>query len=84
MYYPKVFRVSYEDDTYHRRPTCGGMDSEPAGKTRDPKEELIVAPDMETAQFLWSHRSRAITSRTDIQWEELGNVSLMIPDVYGL
>jgi hypothetical protein len=84
MYHPKIFRVAYEDTTYHRRDTYGGMDSEPSHQTRDPKEEFIIAPDMETAQFLWAHRSRAITSRTDIQWTEIGNVSLMIAGAYGL
>lgn len=84
MYHPKIFRVSYEDDTHHRRSTFGGMDSEPSHTTRDPKQEWIVAPDMETAQFLWSHRGRGVSTRTDVQWEEVGNVSLMVEGIYGI
>lgn len=84
MYHPKVFRVSFEDDYHHRTPTCGGMDSEYSHTTREPRSDLVVAPDLETAQFLWVNRCRAITSRTNIQWEELGNVSLMVPGLFGV
>lgn len=84
MYHPKVFRVSYERDFHHRREILGGLDSEYSHTTREGDEEYVVAPDMKTAQFLWHHRCRAITDRTDIRWEELGGVTLMMEGVYGL
>ena len=86
MIHPKVFRVTYEDDYHHRKSTCGGMDSEYSHTTREKMEEYVIAPDLDTAKFLWTHRSAAINSRTNIAWEELGNVSLMMTDkpVFGL
>jgi len=84
MVHPKVFKVSFVDDQHHRISTCGGLDSEFSHTTREPVCELVVAPDLETAQFLWSHRGRLITSRSNIDWEEVGDVSLMFTEAYGL
>lgn len=83
MVYPHVFQVSYEDDHYHRVDTCGGMDSEYSHTTRENNTELVVAPDLETAKFLWAHRCRGLKSRTNIKWETLGAVSLLFTGGYG-
>ncbi len=40
-----VLRISYRSKTYHRRSTCGGMDSEPAGSSVDDKIYRIVIAD---------------------------------------
>lgn len=84
MIHPQAFRVSFQDDVHHRRPTCGGMDSEYSHSTRERHTEIVVAPDLETAKFLWTHRSRLITTRTDIEWEELGPVTIVLSQAYGL
>ncbi len=84
MIYPKVFKVLFEDDTYHRVSTCGGMDSEFSHITRDQNAEYVVAPDLETAQFLWNHKNRGIKTRTDIKWKELGNVNILLANGFGI
>jgi hypothetical protein len=84
MYHPTIFSVSFTDNHHHRVATCGGMDSEYSHTTRETFTEYVVASDLETAQFLWSHRGRNLTSRTDIVWVELGPVTLMMTAGYGI
>lgn len=62
----------------------GGLDSEYSHTSREAKEELIVAPDLEVAQFMWSHRNGHNDRIASITWEELGNITLMIPTIHGL
>jgi len=84
MIHPHIFRVSYVDDHHHRVDTCGGMDSEYSHTTRDRREEFVVAPDMETAQFLWNHQRRGIKSMTDVEWSDVGQVSILFAQGYGI
>lgn len=84
MYHPKVFRVIFHDNQHHRKDIMGGLDSEYSHTTREQFVEYVVAPDLETAQFLWTHRCRLIKTRCDIMWEELGYVSLMIQNIHGV
>lgn len=40
----KLLRITYKERVYYRRPTHGGMDSEPAGSAIEEKSVLIVIP----------------------------------------
>jgi hypothetical protein len=80
MLHPKVFRVSYETDIHHRVITCGGMDSEYSHTTRERKVEYIVASEIDFAVFLWENRNKHNKDHSEVEWEELGNVTILITD----
>ena len=60
------------------------MDSEYSHTTRETKTEYVVANNLETAQFLWNNRMGPNTTKTNISWNELGNVTIMIGNIYGV
>ena len=60
------------------------MDSEYSHTTRETKTEYVVANNLETAQFLWNNRMGPNTAKTNISWNELGNVTIMIGNIYGV
>jgi hypothetical protein len=79
MYRPIAFKVTYTDETPVRVATCGGMDSEFSHMERMPYQEILIAPDMETAVFLWGKQNAYRAKKLeDIQWFELGEVSTNI------
>jgi hypothetical protein len=74
-----VIEMDYEDTHPEFSSTCGGMDSEPTGRTLTTKRTWrVVVPSLALAQELWRTTRGHVPTWKVIEWRDLGTLDALM------